>query len=200
MPNHEVFDSYLAKGNRHYRPYYHSEPAATVRGDRIQLFRRSSNPNVPQVASSFRDILDVSHADVERIANNSTVPVHYGDTYKESRDTVLSLPEASHDLPGCIVPGIDRLQALYLKISGGISSWLSATHSPEVAEEMWRHRPLMELSVPLTHVMPATRLAEATVAELGARTIFELHETAVFGAIRDEWIVRIEKPKKILKV
>ncbi len=188
MSNFEVYDGFLDNEAGNYSHYYYHCTEAEVAHDSIRLFRRTANPNTPQVARAFRAASTLTPTIIRDLAYRAPLPIwsKHETTYFGE---IMAMDE---NLDGCLTTPVDRLQAVNLACYDGLSTWLSTTHSPETAETLWPHMPLIELEVPLRHVMPITAVAEDTLTRLGKEIPVSQQETGVFGAIHDDWIKAIQ--------
>lgn len=187
MSKLEAYDTFLSSEARDYSHFYEQNPTAELCDGTIRLYRRTANPNTPQIARAFRGVKDLSACVVYDLVLRAELP-KWSRVRPTDTDDIMAIDES---LDGCITPAVDRLQAVRLSCHDGVSAWLSTTHSPEVADTLWPHLPLIELMVPISYVMPITAVTEDTLARLGKQKPVSQYETGIFGAIRDEWIMNI---------
>jgi hypothetical protein len=187
MSNFEAYETFLGVEARDYSRYYAQDLTAEFIDGTLRLYRRAANPNAPQIARAFRDASGLTAGVVFDLVTRAGLP-RWSRVQQTDTGDIIAIDEG---LDGCITPSVDRLQANRLSCHDGVSAWLSTTHSKEVADTLWPHLPLIELEVPISHVLPVTAVTEDTLARLGKRRPVSQHETGVFGAIRDEWIINI---------
>lgn len=195
MITFEAFDAYIEQGGRDYWPYFENSPTAEVSAGNVRLFRRTGNPEIPQLAQGFREIANIGIADVVKVVNNVEVPEWYSDDpFKTIRADIGKLSEEAENLPDCRIPVADRVNALYLlKAYQTPVAWLSACQDEKIArEEIWPHLDLMELEVPLEYVMPVPEVTIDTLSRVGMQTRSRSEEIGIFGGIKAEWVINVE--------